>query len=110
MTFFLEKIRLAHLCREMADNVPLETSKLMQLSYEYMVALDKKLEDFILSLPFFFRNDAESRQKSKGLESIYPRIPVLRYCVLTAAHSRQCKPHQKLLLRQSWDPRYAYSR
>lgn len=110
MTVFLERVRLAHLCREMADIVPLEINKLTQLPYDHIIALDRRLEEFISSMPFFFKFDAESRQKSKALETIYPTIPVWRYCITTAAHSRRCKLHQKFLLRQSWDPRYVYSR
>ncbi|KAI0118064.1 hypothetical protein F4776DRAFT_634996 [Hypoxylon sp. NC0597] len=110
MAFFLERVRLAHLCREVADAVPLETSKLMQMPYETIVTLDKKFEDFISTLPFFFRLDAESREKSRALETVYPHIPVMRYSIANAAHSRRCKLHQKFLLRQSYDPRYAYSR
>jgi hypothetical protein len=94
----------------MADTLPQETYKLTKLPYEHILALDKKLEDFLSDLPFFFRLDAESRQQSKALETIYPKIPNLRYCITTAAHSKRCKLHQRFLLRQSWDPRYAYSR
>ena len=110
MTFFLERLRLAHLCREMADIVPLETSELMQVPYEQIISLDKKLQGFVSSLPFFFKLDAESRRKSKPLETMYPRILISRYCITTETHSRRCKLHQRFLLRQSVDPRYAYSR
>jgi len=65
---------------------------------------------FISSLPFFFRLDAESRNQTKSLEIIYPHIPLLRYCITRAAHSRRCKLHQRYLLRQSSDPRFVYSR
>ena len=110
MTFFLERLRLAHLCREMADTVPLETSKLLQMPFDQVIALDKKLQHFTSSLPFFLRLDAESRRRSKVLETVYPKIPISRYCITTEAHSRRCKLHQRFLLRQSIDPRYAYSR
>lgn len=110
MTFFLERLRLAHLCREMTDTVPLETPKLMQMPYEQIIALDKKLQDFISNLPFFFKLDTESRKRSKPLETIYPKIHVSRYFITTEAHSKRCKLHQRFLHRQSVNPRYAYSR
>ena len=91
MTFFLERLRLAHLCREIADTVPLATSKLMQMPYEQIVALDKKLLEFISSLPFYFKLDAESRSRTKPLEAMYPKIPISRYCITTEAHSRRWK-------------------
>ncbi|OTB00746.1 hypothetical protein M426DRAFT_26226 [Hypoxylon sp. CI-4A] len=108
--FFLERIRLAHLCREIADIVPPETSKLLHLPYDHIIALDKKLEGFISNLPFFLKHDAKSRAQSKPLEIVYSHIPVMRYSITNAAHSRRCKLHQKFLLRQSSNPRYAYSR
>jgi hypothetical protein len=110
MTYFLERLRLAHLCRELNDTIPLETSKLMQLPYEQIITMDQKLVGFISSLPFFFRLDPESRKQTEPLEAIYHNIPLLRYLITRTAHSRRCKLHQRFLLRQSLDPRYAYSR
>lgn len=110
VAFLLERIRLAHLCREVADIVPLEASKAMQIPYENIIALDKKLQDFISSLPFFFKTDPESREKSRRFETVYPYIPHMRYAITNAAHSRRCKLHQRFLLRQSRDSRYSYSR
>ncbi|KUJ10115.1 uncharacterized protein LY89DRAFT_597337 [Mollisia scopiformis] len=110
MSFFLERLRLANLCREMTDTVPLETSKLIQMPYEQIIALDQKLQDFLSNLPFFFKFDSESRRRSKPFEAVYPKITVSRYCITSEAHSRRCKLHQRFLLRQSVDPRYAYSR
>ncbi|KAI1463571.1 uncharacterized protein F4812DRAFT_453515 [Daldinia caldariorum] len=108
--FLLERIRLAHLCREIVDTVPSETSKALQMPYENIIALDKKLQDFLLSLPFFFRTDPASRETSRKFETVYPYIPHMRYAITNAAHSRRCKLHQRFLLRQSHDPRYSYSR
>jgi hypothetical protein len=110
MTCFLERVRFAHICREMVDTVPLDTSKLMQLPYERIIELDEKLQDFLSTLPFYFRHDAESLAKSKVLEAADPTIPALRDCISIGAHSRRCKLHQRFLLRQSLDARYAYSR
>lgn len=110
MTYFIEKIRLAHICREIVDSVPMDAVKLQQMPYENIIALDKKLTDFISNVPYFFKLDAESRQRSKPLETIYLNIQLQRYCITGAVHSRRCKLHQRFLLRQSSDPRYAYSR
>lgn len=109
-TFFIEKIRLAHICREIVDTVPLDAAKLQEMPYDKIIDLDKKLTDFISNLPFFFKLDEESRQRSKPLESLYLNIQLQRYCITGAVHSRRCKLHQRFLLRQSSDSRYAYSR
>jgi hypothetical protein len=110
MTFFLERLRLAHLCREMTDAIPMQTPELLQLPYEHIIAMDMKLQNFLSTLPLFFQVDPSSRAQSKPLEDIYPKTPILRYCIITDAHSRRFKLHQKFLPRQSDDPRYAYSR
>jgi hypothetical protein len=108
--YFIEKIRLAHICREIVDTVPLDAVRLQQMPYENIIELDKKLLDFISGLPFFFKLDAASRQQSKPLEMMYLNIQLQRYCITGAVHSRRCKLHQRFLLRQSSDLRYAYSR
>ena len=110
MSYALERLRLAFLCREMADTIPLNTAKLMQIPYEQIMALDGKLQDYLSSLPYFFKSDVESLEKSRLLETVYPRIRVSRYCITIEAHSRRFKLHQRFLLRQSVNPRYAYSR
>ncbi|KAI8945745.1 fungal-specific transcription factor domain-containing protein [Xylaria longipes] len=110
VTFLLARIRLAHLSREYTDTIPLETSKLMRVPYEQIISFDQKLTDFLMELPYFFRPDKESRQRSKSLEAVYTKIPMMRYCILAAAYTRRCRLHQKFLIRVSSNPRYDYSR
>ena len=110
MTYFLQRVRLAHLCRRMADAVPVTTSSLVKMPYQNIIALDQDILRFLSTLPYFFRLDADSQNRARILESVYPNLGLLRYLITQAAHSRRCKLHQKFLLRQSTDPRYAYSR
>ncbi|KAI1841778.1 hypothetical protein JX266_012045 [Neoarthrinium moseri] len=110
MTFYLARVRLAHICRQMADTIPLETSALMRIPYDHIMVLDQKLEDFLCDLPFYLRLDNESRARSRVLETVFPKIPIMRYCIAAAAHSRRCRLHHRFLLRISSDPRCGYSR
>ncbi|KAE9363025.1 hypothetical protein N431DRAFT_489964 [Stipitochalara longipes BDJ] len=110
MTFFLARLQLAHLCREITDTVPISTTLLLQLPYIQILSLDTKLQSFLSTLPFFLKLDASSRAASKSLETVYPKLAVLRYCINTEAWSTRCKLHQRFLHRQSIDPQYAYSR
>lgn len=110
MSFFLERLRLAHLSREMTDTIPLDTNKLLQTSYQQIIAMDEKLQDYVNTLPSFFKLDAESRSRMRWIEMSYPNLPESRYCTMVEVHSRRCKLHQRFLHRQSLDPRYAYSR
>jgi hypothetical protein len=108
MSFFLSRVRLAHLCREMTDVVPPRLQ--LKVPYEEVIAMDRKLQNFFYSLPVFFRTDSDCLEKTRPLELVYPKIPIMRYCILTAAYSRRCRLHQRFLLRQSDDARYIYSR
>lgn len=108
-SYLLQRVRLAHICREIVDMMP-ATSNLQQVPYSDIILLDHKLTNFINRLPFYFKSDLESRQRSKAIEAINPNLTLLRFCITRAAHSRRIKLHQRFLLRQSLDPQYAYSR
>jgi hypothetical protein len=108
MSFFLSRVRLAHLCREMTDMVPPRLQ--LKVPYDEVIAMDRKLQEFIYGLPVFFRTDGDCLEKTRPLELVYSKIPIMRYCILTAAYSRRCRLHQRFLLRQPDDIRYTYSR
>lgn len=110
MTYLLERIRLAHICREIADVLPPSMSKFQQVPYDHIIFLDRKIQKYLADLPFYFKLDADSRQRTKFLEAINPNLSLLRFCITRAAHSRRVKLHQRYLLRRSYDPLYAYSR
>jgi hypothetical protein len=52
MTFFLARIQLAELCRDMTDTVPGATSKAMTVPYEHVVTLDRRFTELLSNLPF----------------------------------------------------------
>lgn len=110
MTYLLEKVRLAHICREIADVLPPSTSRFQPVPYDHIIFLDRKLQEYLSTLPIYFRLDPVSRERSKVLEAINPNISLLRFCITRAAHTRRIKLHQRFLLRRSDDPLYAYSR
>jgi hypothetical protein len=109
MSYYLQRVHLAHLCREIIDLVPPD-SKLEQISYDDVIVLDRKMVTFFDQLPFYFKTDRESCERAKALEAIKPNLKILRFCITRAAHSRRIKLHQRFLLRQSTNPRFAYSR
>jgi hypothetical protein len=107
MMVFLERIRLAHICREITDTIPLDTATLLQMPYERLIVLDQKLEHFLATMPQCLQYYCPSKDI---VESIYPQLPSWRYCIAKAALSRRWKLNQAFLLRQNVDPRYEYSR
>jgi hypothetical protein len=107
MMVFLERIRLAHICREITDTIPLDTAALLRMPYESIIALDQKLEQFLATMPPLLQYGCSNKDI---LESMYPQLPSWRYCIAKAALSRRWKLNQAFLLRQNVDPRYEYSR
>jgi hypothetical protein len=110
MTFFLARIQLAELCRHMTDTVPGATSKAMKVPYEHVVTLDQRFTELLSNLPFFLRLDHNSREQSRMLEEIYPRVPFMRNCLAMAIYSKRCRLHYRFLIHQGSDPRFTYSR
>lgn len=108
--FLLERIRLAHICRRIADIMPITSSSLLKLSYDYIMELDQDLLKFLSTLPYFFKTDTESQGQARHLKASYPMLGPLRCLITLTAHSRRCKLHQKFLLLQKTDERYAFSK
>lgn len=109
MAFYFAGVRLAHVRRGMVDALPINTTKLLQLPYETVVNIDNKFNDFLSSLPFLLRSDTVSRERSRTLETVYPMIDIMRYCIMTAVHSRRCRLHQKFVVRVPSDQTCMYS-
>jgi hypothetical protein len=109
MSYYLQRVQLAHLCREIVDLMPPD-SNIEHISYDDVIALDRKMVTFFDQLPFYFKADIDSCERAKVLETINPNLKILRFCITRAAHSRRIKLHQRFLLRCATNPRFAYSR
>lgn len=107
MTYFMQRLRLGELSRELVDTLPM---KITGASHDQVMALDAKIQDFISSLPYFFRVDPESLNEAKDLETIYPAITIQRFTLMSNTLSKRCKIHQPFMIRQSLDRRFAFSR
>jgi len=112
MSYFIYRIRLAEICREIIDSLPASSRKLSHLCYDDVLSLDRKLEVYLSDLPGFLQTDPEPQihEDVQNLEMTNHHIASLRYFINAAAHSRRCKLHQPFLIRQSVDSRYEYSR
>ncbi|KAL1955984.1 hypothetical protein VTO42DRAFT_7884 [Malbranchea cinnamomea] len=111
MTCFLQRVRLAELCRTIVDCMPrfledVETT----VDYEHIIALDGKFEDCLQELPVFFRLDEGSRCASRDIERMFPQIATQRYLIHLAFNTRRSKLHQPFLVRRFVEPKYACSR
>ena len=110
MSYYLQRIKLADICRSVVDVMPLSNLALATIDYQDVIALDDKFEAFFQDLPIFLKTDDQSRAASEPIVQQYPQIQVQRYALGMIGHTRRCKLHQPFLIRGSVDDRYAYSR
>lgn len=110
MSYYIQRIRLADICRTIIDSMPFMEYHSEALNYEEIISLDGKFDTFFKELPFFFRLDKESRLRSREIDLRLPFIRVQRFTVNLVAQSRRCKLNRPFLVRGSLDYRYAYSR
>lgn len=92
---FIYRIRFAEICREVVDTIPAvfleSTHQVAQtLDYEAILSLDRKLQLFIHSLPYFFPLDQSSIQQSQGICRQRPYIAWQRVMLHLSIHGCIC--------------------
>lgn len=107
--YFSQRIKLAQLCREVMDVLPV-ASRVAQVDYERIQSIDRRLLAFLTELPPVLRVHDDTAYDSTRDKDLPGEIVGLRYYINTSLHGRRCKLHQPFLIRQSTDPRFAYSR
>lgn len=111
MSYFLHRIRLGELCRELTDRFPLSISDPGKMLHAQITEIDTAFEDFIEGVPAFFKLD------SAGLEQIpktdprrTPGVTVQRYILNSLMYAHRCKLHLHYLGRGPEDPMRTRSR
>ncbi|KAG4442461.1 hypothetical protein IFR05_002063 [Cadophora sp. M221] len=92
MSYFLQRIRLAELCRCITDNTPFINSNDDTKRYSDAMRNDAELRSFIDKIPTFFRLDRESRPDF--IESDIcktPGIAIQRYMLNALVQIQRCK-------------------
>lgn len=102
MSYFIQRIKLAELCREVVDLVPMSMYDISTVDYQQVVALDQRFDGF--------RNDEQSIQQSEQVVARYPQVRMQRQLLSMLAKTKRCKLHQPFLIRGSVNMRYSYSR
>ncbi|KAL2415430.1 putative transcription factor lepB [Exophiala dermatitidis] len=110
MSYYLQRIKLADICRSIVDVMPLSTPLVTQVDYQEIIALDRRFEAFFENLPIFLRTDEKSRLASAEILRRYPHMRIQRYTLSTVGLIRRCKLHQPFLIRRSAQGNYSYSR
>ena len=110
MSYYIQRIKIAEICRRVVDVMPLSSFELGTVDYQEIINLDEQFEAFFQELPPFFRIDNKSLRESVPIVRRYPHLQIQRYAVLMIAHTRRCKLHQPFLIRRSMERHYDYSR
>ena len=109
MSYFLQRIRLAEISRNIVDQNPITAAKSSRpSSYTHIMAMDCELEQMIEEIPVYFQlRDYEQNSSSTNSSNIF----IQSYILNTLIHTQRCKLHLAFLTsgpRSS--PAYAFSR
>jgi hypothetical protein len=108
MAYYLQRIRLAEICRHVADIV--WDTDADQVAVEDINAVDRMFEQVLHELPDFLRLEKDHRQKFCCLDQKHPEILMQRYVVNLTIQAKRCKFHLPFLLRAAHDGRFSFSR
>ena len=109
MSAFIQRIRLAEICRELVDTMPSIMLDHQDMEYDLVLELDAKLRNFIKTLPVFFQLDPASLQISQKICQEQPYIAWQRTILHFSVHTRLCRLHRPFYIEASVNPRYSYS-
>ena len=110
MTYSIEKIKLAQAIQELIDEAGKSGLEVEEMSYDQILAFDRRFTEILDGLPWFYKMDEASRRKSALLENERPYIAWQRNFIHFGFHTRLSRLHRPYLARGYKDPRYAYSR
>ncbi|KAH1579646.1 hypothetical protein KXW39_003358 [Aspergillus fumigatus] len=109
MSFTLQRLNLAVVCREIVDMTAYEHMHGIDVSYDKILELDRKLHQAYNNLPEFYRLDTVSRRRFAALYRSRPTIAWQRCLLQQAYHSRFCRLHRLYFIRGAREPAYSYS-
>ncbi|KAL2807814.1 hypothetical protein BJX63DRAFT_411083 [Aspergillus granulosus] len=109
MTYFIERLRLAEVCRSIVDTIGPEQVSGKDIEYAKILDLDRQLREAQSGIADIFRLDSTSRRR---FSSLYLEKPTLAWqrCILQQAYySRLCRLHRPFFIRGARDAKYSYS-
>lgn len=109
MSYTLHRLRLAEVCREIVDSTTTEHLQGLEIPYEKILSLDRKLHNAYSEIPAFFRFDQSSQRAFAALYRERPAIAWQRAFIQQGYHSRLCRLHRQYFILGAKDPRYSYS-
>ena len=109
MSYTLQRLRLAEVCREIVDSTASDHLHGIEIPYDRILSLDRKLHNAYADIPSFFRFDQSSQRKYASLFRERPTIAWQRAFIQQGYHSRLCRLHRQYFVRGAKDPQYSYS-
>lgn len=109
MSVFVQRMKLADLCRETIDTLPSILLEREEANYSSILALDAKYQTYIDNLPVFFRLDSSSIQKSEDICAARPMLRHQRIAANLGIHVRIYRLHLPYYLRGRTNQIYARS-
>jgi hypothetical protein len=113
MSYFLQRIRLGELCRELCDRMPVDAMPGEPASHAQVLEVDAKFNEFMAGIPVFFRlsSSENSPEDIPGGRKLTPGIIIQRYILNSLLHSHRCKMHLPYITgKYANSASYAYSR
>ena len=107
MTAFHYRIKLADVCRQVVDAMPAFDDEAP--AYETVLAMDKKFQDLLNSMPVSMRIDTENIAQSAEMCKTFPALPLLRAGFHLSVQTRLCRLHRPYHLEGLTNKKYAYS-
>ncbi|PPJ60118.1 hypothetical protein CBER1_03124 [Cercospora berteroae] len=113
MSYYLQRIRLATTCREIADDLwtKLQFTDPSDIDPQTILALDLKFESQTRELPPFMRLDTSLAQLTESYgEHAATAMDTQRLLIHLVLNTRRCKLHMPFLVRVKTHPHFAASR
>ncbi|KAK7414753.1 hypothetical protein QQX98_006437 [Neonectria punicea] len=111
MSYFLQRLRLAELCRKFSDRMGLYSSSPDTMRYNLVLEIDEAIEQFIQEIPPFFTMSAsELRNLLPTDRRRSPGLIVQRHIINLFVHGQRCKIHIPFFARGTVEPAFARSR
>lgn len=111
MSYFLQRIRIAELCRQFVDCEPLVMSGTASENYDNVLDFDTAIQTFINDLPAFFSMPLPEVIRLYQLDSAKAtRLVTHGHIIHHMIYSLRCKLHVPYLMRGYADHKYGPSR
>lgn len=109
MSYFIQRIRLGEICREISDQSSLSETDLGCPDYEQVKEIDRRICEFSQALPPFFHLDYDTSAVPEADPCRSPSIIVHRYVINSMLQTQRCRLHLPYLARGQ-ETLYSYSR